>query len=258
MARATRGSVKDERSWWTQRWFVASGALFAALVLLGLYTAAGGGGASSPAPPAAAAPTGRAAPPLRSSASSGSAAVARVGAAPQGCSLPAGAQAEPTTAPQASWELVGSMAAPSAPSTVGPQHVVDGVRECFAHSPAGALFAAVNFWAQGTAQPEAVLYRALAADTPQRSAAIVDGEKNPSERLDTMTKLQVAGFAITAYTPQTAAVTLVFQVANGAYASVPSTMRWERGDWRYVISPEGLPGAGQIADLSGYVAWSGA
>ncbi len=246
MARATRGSVKDERSWWTQRWFVASGALFAVLVLLGLYTAAGGGGASSPPPPAAAAPAGRAAP-LRSSASS-----------PQGCSLPAGDQAEPTTAPQASWELVGSMAAPSAPSTVGPQHVVDGVRECFAHSPVGALFAAVNFWAQGTAQPEAVLYRALAADTPQRSAAIVDGEKNPSERLDTTTKLQVAGFAITAYTPQTAAVTLVFQVANGAYASVPSTMRWERGDWRYVISPEGLPGAGQIADLSGYVAWSGA
>lgn len=247
MARATRGSVKDERSWWTQRWFVASGALFAVLVLLGLYTAASGGGVSSPPPPAAAAPAGRAAPPLRSSASS-----------PQGCSLPAGDQAEPTTAPQASWELVGSMAAPSAPSTVGPQHVIDGVRECFAHSPLGALFAAVNFWAQGTAQPEAVLYRALAADTPQRSAAIIDGEKNPSERLDTTTKLQVAGFAITAYTPQTAAVTLVFQVANGAYASVPSTMRWERGDWRYVISPEGLPGAGQIADLSGYVAWSGA
>jgi len=238
--------VKDERSWWTQRWFVASGALFAVLVLLGLYTAAGGGGGGSPPPPPAA-PAGRAAPPLRSSASS-----------PRGCSLPAGDQAEPTTAPQASWELVGSMAAPSAPSTVGPQHVVDGVRECFAHSPLGALFAAVNFWAQGTAQPEAVLYRALAADTPQRSAAIVDGEKNPSERLDTTTKLQVAGFAITAYTPQTAAVTLVFQVANGAYASVPSTMRWERGDWRYVISPEGLPGAGQIADLSGYVAWSGA
>lgn len=248
MARATRGSVKDERSWWTQRWFVASGALFAVLVLLGLYTAISGGGASSPPPPAAAAPAGRAAPPLRSSASS-----------PRGCSLPAGDQAEPTTAPQASWELVGTMAAPSSPSTAGPQSTVDGVRACFAHSPLGALYATVNFWAEGTALPGVKVYRRLAADTPARTQAIADAGQDPGFRLDSLTKLQVAGFAITSYSGDSATIAVAFQLANGAFYAAPLAMAWQDGDWKAVIpAGGGAPGAGQIPDLTGYVAWSGA
>ncbi len=77
---------------------------------------------------------------------------------PRGCSLSAGSQAVPVTAPVSGWALVGSTAAPTARSTVGPQKSIDGLRVCFAHSPTGALFAAASFWAEATAVPQTVLY----------------------------------------------------------------------------------------------------
>ena len=60
------------------------------------------------------------------------------------CGLAAGDQRIPATPPESEWELVDGIASPQS-DTVGP-----GVREgkrrlCYAHSPTGALFAAVNF-----------------------------------------------------------------------------------------------------------------
>ncbi len=151
------------------------------------------------------------------------------------------------------------MAAPSSPSTAGPQSTVGGLRACFAHSPLGALYATVSFWAEGTAQPGIEVYRRLAADTPARAQAIADAEQDPGFRLDSLTKLQVAGFAITSYSGDSATIAIAFQLANGAFYAAPLAMAWQDGDWKAVMpAGGGVPGAGQIPDLTGYVAWSGA
>ena len=100
---------------------------------------------------------------------------------PRGCSLPAGSQSVPVAAPASGWALVGSMAAPTAPSTIGPEKSIDGVRMCFARSPAGALFAAASFWAEATAVPQTVLYRQLAAATPARAVAVAQAQGKHAE-----------------------------------------------------------------------------
>ncbi len=240
---------EQQRSWWTERRFLASAAVIAVLVLgAGLVLMTGGGRRAANRPAASASPPASA--PTR----------ARRGpAGAAGCSLPAGSQSIPQVAPQTAWQLVGSMAAPSAPATIGPQRTVDGFRVCFAHSPLGALFAAVNFWAEGTAAPPGAVYEHLAADTPLRAQAITAARTDGAERLDALTKVQVAGYALTAYDPATAVITLAFQLSDGAFVSVPTALRWENGDWRYVVAAGGtVPGAAQISDLNGYVAFSGA
>jgi len=239
-----------QRSWWAERRFLASAVVIAVLVLgagLVLVTADKRGasrplGVSASRSPVAAPRPARRGP-----------------AGAVGCSLPAGSQSIPQGAPQTAWQLVGSMAAPTAPATIGPQRAVDGFRVCFAHSPLGALFAAVNFWAEGTAAPSAAVYEHLAADTPLRAQAITAAQTDGAGRLDSLTKVQVAGYALTAYDPATAVITLAFQLADGAFVSVPTALAWENSDWRYVIAAGGtVPGAAQISDLNGYVAFSGA
>jgi len=236
-----------QRSGWAERRFVASAAVIAVLMMSAVLVLVTGGGRKAASRP------GR-------SASSPAPTPARRGpAGASGCSLPPGGQSIPQVAPQTAWQLVGSMAAPSAPATVGPQRTVDGFRVCFAHSPLGALFAAVNFWAEGTAAPPGAVYQHLAADTPLRAQAITAARTDGAGRLDALTKVQVAGYALTAYDPATAVITLAFQLSDGAFVSVPTALRWENGDWRYVVAAGGtVPGAAQISDLNGYVAFSGA
>jgi len=239
----------EQRSWWAQRRFLVSAAVIAVLMMSAVLVVVTGGGRKTGSQPA------------RSASSLGPAPTgARRGpAGAAGCSLPPGSQAIPQVAPQTTWQLVGSMAAPSAPATIGPQRTVDGFRVCFAHSPLGALFAAVNFWAEGTAAPAGVVYEHLAADTPLRAQAISAAQTDGAARLDAVTKVQVAGYALTAYDPATAVITLAFQLSDGAFVSVPTALRWEDSDWRYVIAAGGtVPGAAQISDLNGYVAFSGA
>ena len=80
--------------------------------------------------------------------------------------------------------------------------------------------------------------------------------------LDAEAKFQVAGFSFVSYSPASATMSLVFSVArgdgSGGLYEFPVTMQWAHGDWRYVVPPSGSLGGGQLASLSGYVAWSGA
>ena len=63
---------------------------------------------------------------------------------PRGASCLLGDQTVPVTPPaDTEWELVGRVVAPTAPEVYGPA-VTDPVRSCFARTPTGALYAAVN------------------------------------------------------------------------------------------------------------------
>jgi hypothetical protein len=177
---------------------------------------------------------------------------------PRGCSLPAGSQSVPVAAPVSGWALVGSMAAPTAPSTIGPQKSIDGVRVCFAHSPAGALFAAASFWAEATAVPQTVLYGQLAANTPARAVAIAQA-RGSTQRLQDIDgdpgTVSIAGFQYTAYTPAEANVSIVLSGPDGELVSLPCSMLWQDGDWRLVIPPSQQLAAATPASMDDFVSW---
>lgn len=238
----------DEKSPWAQPGFIGAAAVVALLVLLGLVLAVTGGkdnpatDAAQPASP----------PPATSPPAHGSASV---------CGLDAGSQDVPAAAPRSRWELVGRMVAPTAPRAIGPRVRDGGVRSCFAHSPAGALFASANVVATAT-QPSR--WRALAerllADGPGRDQALGDVRSEAADPAPA--SMQIAGFSFRTYEAAQARLSLAFRVDAGGtafYASLPMAMKWERGDWKFVVADNGDPFTdfGRVPDLSGYTPWSG-
>ena len=173
------------------------------------------------------------------------------------CGLPASTATALGKAPASKWELVGTMAAPTDPK-VGPGKTDDqGIRSCFAHSPQGALYAAVNLWALGSdPSKERAIADQLAAKGPGRDA----GMKAPQTVApSTNVKVQIAGFNVS-YTANQAVVELAFKADTGALASVRTTLLWQDGDWKGVVADSGAPleEPRQIRDLSGFIPWSGA
>jgi hypothetical protein len=253
------GGESSERSALDSRGFVFSAAGVGLLVVAAIFLALetiGGHGASGAEPlragPAAA---GRALPAVGVAGSRGRVRVP----AGAGCSLPAGSQAVPTAAPVSGWTLVGSMAAPSAPSSFGPQRSSDGLRVCFAHSPTGALFAAASFWAEATAVPQTVLYGRLAADTPARAVAVAQAQGS-TQRLQDIDgdpgTVSIAGFAYTAYTPAEADVSIVLAGPGGELVSLPCSMLWQDGDWRLVIPPSQQLASAAVTGMDDFVSWA--
>lgn len=242
---ATDVDRHDDDSPWTQRGFLVAAVLVGAIVIIGLVVAFTGGSTDEPSRPQGQAPPAVAPSPTKPASDSV-------------CGLPAGDQETPTSGPEGTrWELVGSMAAPTAPGIHGPGKVASGFRTCFARSPIGALYAAVNFWASATDNPSARVYEVLAARTPERRQAIKDARRNPTSA-DDSGKMQVAGFNFVSYDQGAANVDLAFRLENGALLHAPTAMRWENGDWHYVIPSSGNPGFGRIEDLTNYAEWSGA
>jgi hypothetical protein len=75
--------------------------------------------------------------------------------------------------PDTEWELVGTVAAPTAPETIGSGVVDDGLRSCFARSPLGTLYAAVNVLTTTVVDGEGeALVRNFAAAGEGRDAAL--------------------------------------------------------------------------------------
>ena len=173
------------------------------------------------------------------------------------CGLPSSSESSLGAAPKTKWELVGTMAAPTDPK-IGPGKTDDqGVRSCFAHTPAGALYAAVNLWALGIdPSKERAIAEQLAAKGPGRDA----GMKTPPTAVPApAVKVQIAGFNVS-YAANQTVVDLAFKADNGALASVRTTLLWQDGDWKGVVADNGAPleEPRQVRDLSGFILWSGA
>ena len=173
------------------------------------------------------------------------------------CGLPTSTETSLGAAPETKWELVGTMAAPTDPQ-IGPGKTdARGIRSCFAHTPKGALYAAVNLWALGSdPSKERAIAEQLAAKGPGREA----GMKAPQTQAPaSAVKIQIAGFNVS-YTANQAVVDLAFKADNGALASVRTTLLWQDGDWKGVVADNGAPleEPRQVRDLSGFIPWSGA
>jgi len=215
-----------------------SGAFLLALVLLGIIAAvigAGSGGSDARRP--ASAPDTAARP------------AAPAAASPGGCTLPAGSQTVPSTSPPpARWGTVGSMQVPQNPAVYGPERSDGPWETCFADDPSGALLAAMNLWAEGTAVPPNELFARLAVGTPKNLGS--------TAQLDSDGPIQFAGYRYDAYAPAAAQVAIVFEGPEGKLLAVVTSMVWRGGDWKYVFPTGGTPAMQVIADLTGYVAWS--
>ncbi|WP_249011184.1 hypothetical protein [Conexibacter sp. DBS9H8] len=250
-----RGVDIEPSSFRRQRGFVAAASFVALIAAAGaLLTVAHFLGSVAPTVRAR-----RAAP---SSPGSAPARVSPAGPArTSGCgALPGGSQAVPTVTPAGThWVLVGDMAEPTAPATIGPERQVDGFGECFAHSPLGALYAAANVIAAFSAQPQSMVIATLAVPGRARDLAVrqaADGDNRDLEQIAGGPSTLV-GFSFQGYSPQEAEISLAIQGPSGAQGAVPLVMDWVGDDWRFVVPPGGQGfAATALASMAGFVAWS--
>lgn len=180
------------------------------------------------------------------------------------CGMPAGDQRVPLRSPAAHWDRVGEYEVPGA-TKVGPG-VIDGhVRRCYAHSPTGAVFAAVNYAALAdTYNDDVSMLRQLTAAGEVRDAALRRGGSAPS---DPALRLELVGFRVTDYAPAEATVILASRVTAkvGATTDLGPTgarlvslmvrLRWERSDWKVVADPAGFQ-AEPLDSIAGLVPWA--
>jgi hypothetical protein len=234
---------------WTQPRFVLAAAVVLLLAVMGLVAALLGGGrdqATSPGPAPAGTPA--------------TAATSRP-ATDSVCGLPAGSQLVPSDTLETQWELVGTVAAPTAPRTLGPGVVRGGLRSCFAHSPTGALYAAANILAL-TSDPgkRQTVIQQLATDGSSKDRAL-EALATEGPQADSGTRLQIAGYAFMGYTPSQTTIDLATRVSTGpGLGHIAMALTWRNGDWKLALAPDGRVSAalGPIPDMAGYVPWSGA
>lgn len=174
------------------------------------------------------------------------------------CGLPPGDQQVPVVPPEAtSWELVGAMAAPTAPEH-GPGVVEESLRSCYARSPLGALYAATGFLA--AASDPALRLRAV-----QQLTAAGEGRDRALDLLEGAdpggagSGLQVAGFTFLNYDQAVAVVDVAMSV-DATAVHLPVTVRWEGGDWKVALPATGQPfeAIAPLPNLTGYAPWAGA
>jgi len=224
------------------------GALIAAAVVIFLFPK--GQGNAQAAPAASSASTSAA--PAKSADAAGESV----------CGLPSSMETALGTAPKSKWELVGKMAVPTDAKTSGPGLTdSDGFRSCFAHSPTGALYSAMNVGALGSAGSpplEVKLADKLLVPGKGRDAAMKEAASSTASSRSSTT-IQVKGFSLKSYTASEANVDLAFETNTGVLVHSLLSMRWMDGDWKVKPADDGVTfsGVSQLSDLSGFILWSG-
>lgn len=174
------------------------------------------------------------------------------------CGLPSSDSTALGAAPKSTWMLLGTMAVPSDPATVGPGTTgASGLKSCFARSPSGALYAAANIWAASFNGYANEVYTELAADSPSRDKALQAIKEGKDLGGGNAPKVQIAGFILHSYTPEAAVVELALKSADGGLGAITTSLVWEKGDWKLDVPTAGGGKVRQVSDLSAYIPWSG-
>lgn len=161
--------------------------------------------------------------------------------------------AAPPVAPQSAmtdlrWEPFLSSAIPMSP-TIGPAKTSGALRQCFQHSPAGALVAAANIalgqFVPGTGRTvvETQFVAGPGRDKALKDLATSSGQPG-----------QIVAFKLNGCTAAACNVDLVF-FGRGAYGSAVVPMVWTNGDW-YVDGSQRIPDGGLVQGIpAGFTAW---
>jgi hypothetical protein len=168
----------------------------------------------------------------------------------------------PTTPPKGiTWELVNGIAVPRS-ATAGPTQIDGPVHHGFAHTPEGALVAALQIYTrggftEGQAWRKVVMNQVMPG--PGRKVYIQAREKVNSLRPPPEGWAQVAGFRFQSYSGQRAVIEIAEQFESGSIQVHSTTVVWHRGDWRLRLQPNGElgPYTSAVSNLSGFVKFSG-
>ncbi|WP_427008496.1 hypothetical protein [Pseudarthrobacter sp. H2] len=178
------------------------------------------------------------------------------------CGLPSSAETALGAAPKSKWELIGKMAAPTDPKTFGPGLTDDsGFRSCFAHSPTGAVYSAVNLVVLGSSKSQEMNIKL--ADKLMAPGAGRDAAKQQATTLDPSTgsseTVQVRGFLLKSYMPTEANVDLAFETSGGKLFHAVLPLQWLDGDWKVKVSDAGqlINDVARLSDMSGFISWAG-
>lgn len=226
--------------------FVAAAGFLAVIVVLGVVVAvadSGAGSSDDSAAPATAPPSGDG------------------GRTSGGCQPTDTTQQVPTAAPPGvRWELFQAIALPTS-ATAGPLVQHGERRSCYAHTPVGAMIAALQISARLTYSSQwRVILDQQVVDGPGKTALARErASTGASPPLPAGEVAQVAGFRFITYSADTAVISLLLRLAPSTYAESTLTVKWQDGDWRLELQPDGSPDiAGpQRSSLEGYVAWGG-
>lgn len=164
----------------------------------------------------------------------------------------------PSTGPDADWALFRTVALPSSASA-GPA-VSDGdLKRCFAHTPTGALIAAVqisnrsmlasNWPAVWTEQTYGAAKNAQLAALKKQFGTAPLPAPDPGELG------QIAGFHFVTYSADTAVIELLTRFTDGSLRVNTASLRWHAGDWQLEVSDTAQQR--NAASEEGFVTWGG-
>lgn len=156
---------------------------------------------------------------------------------PAGCATDDADQAAPTgPLTDVSWELVDGVALPRSRSA-GPMLVRGDIRSCFAHTPTGAVMAAINIdvarglpsrWQATTASQVAAGPGKTAWQA--RAATAIKQVSQPN---------QIGGFQVVDYSRDAAVVGILVTRSDGSTVSADLHVIWSNGDWIEELNPDG-------------------
>lgn len=242
----------DNREGWTGigKWWWASAALIAVVVIgivvvLLLPNPDKSTGTHEPSG------TPNPTPPPSSAAPSPSAAA--TGWAEPGCSGSAGSDQVPYEAPETDWEPLGGSSVPVS-ETYGPAKVDYPLRQCFQHSPTGALFAVVTIMTSIGAEPEhaGVIARASIAPGPGRDEAISQADGASSSVAQT-----AAAYRVTSCASDRCNVDVVFSISGGQLVRTSLSAVWSGSDWQLDADALEAAGAAAVPQVpAGFTTWS--
>lgn len=184
---------------------------------------------------------------------------ARAAAAAGSCDLSPSQQTVPVGAPAGvTWRLYDTVALPFS-AQAGPTQINGDVARCYAHSPTGALLAAVQIAVRYSlaANWQAVIAQQVMPGTGRNVYA--DQRNGAGITIQPGEFGQIAGFQFVTYTGALAVVQIVVQLPSGEMQTTTMTVQWSGGDWRLQLQPDGSPGPNvqQVASLTGFIPWGG-
>lgn len=148
----------------------------------------------------------------------------------------------------------------------GPMERVGSVARCFAPTPAGALLSAANIVMRHPVAPDwRSLVERQVLPGPGRDAYVrlreqqgtaADAVGPPAtDRL-----ARPAGFRFVSYSPESAAVALLFRMSSGELRASVHTVLWSEGDWKLQMRDDGSDAFMEqtATGPEGYVEWGAA
>jgi hypothetical protein len=181
-----------------------------------------------------------------------------------GCKAKSVDRRVPRVAPPAvSWTFESDMLIPLQRQGGPATQDADGLRHCFAHSPTGAVLAAMVTLGQlrNPDLADAVIQRRVAPG-PGRTAALAAAKTSPTPRNNVGPTPQFTGFKVLDYLPNRAIISVAVRIDARSVGSLPVTMGWSGGDWKMVLQEDGsINGEVEpdlLGSLDGYVRFGGA